>query len=243
MADPPMEARPSLPMEPRPSVPMEPRPSLPMEPRQSLLTRNREIAQIREELKVCGLEVTSEQAKNHALLEESSQLDSEIFGHDKRAGAAEARLAEVHYGNERWEAELARQQQAHAAIMLRLNSELATQRATEERAEAEAAAERERCSEASGEVERLRGRLASETAALARVQSDREQRSFEGAVSSGAAAAAEQLLSEELGAASRWAEARRAETDEARRSLAQVEADLAAQLGERAALRRSLGEA
>jgi len=107
-----------------------------------LLKRNREIHEVREELLRVESQLDGAQAKNHALLEETSVLNTTVAQQSARAAVFESQLADLFEERRETETEFAKQQAAHMAVVARLHGEVAAHKESLEYDEADAEAKR-----------------------------------------------------------------------------------------------------
>lgn len=211
----------------------------------SLVKRNREIAEVREQLIKADADLDVVQAENSQLLEEVSVLDSELFNEGQRAGSAEQRLAELWDGARRADSELAQQQAAHVAAVAALKVEAAEQTDRLGVASSETEAERRRADGLDAELARLRARLEAEEASLSAFRAEREEK-----LRAAGAAARQKLMgasgsaaAEEVAEADTRREALDSEERDARRDAQELEAQLTAARARREDLNQSLRRA
>jgi len=210
----------------------------------SMVKRNREIAEVREQLLKADQQLDVVQARNHSLLEESSELDSELArNYYARGAVCEQQLAELFELSEHRVSEIAAQQARRDAATSGLRAEAAEQRAR--LATAETGAENERC-RAEGleaEMRRLRARLEAEEGGLAELRKRREEQGRAAADQSGAILNASRQFDDELQAMQARQAAQSDEFSAAKLRFQTVEAQLAEERRRREDLNHALRKA
>eukprot|EP00927_Polykrikos_kofoidii_P072212 TRINITY_DN68356_c0_g1_i1.p1 TRINITY_DN68356_c0_g1~~TRINITY_DN68356_c0_g1_i1.p1 ORF type:complete len:489 (-),score=100.99 TRINITY_DN68356_c0_g1_i1:83-1549(-) len=122
-----------------------------------LIKRNREIAETRDELVKAQQRLNAVQVKNQVLLEENSEVDSEVFAHSSRAAKSEERLAELFDSSTIHQEELAQAEAAHARSVAGLTRKISVHIEAREGAEMEIAERRRRVGGLGAELDKLRG--------------------------------------------------------------------------------------
>jgi len=140
-----------------------------------LLKRNREIAEVREELLKLESQLDGAQAKNHTLLEETSVLNTTVAQQSARAAVYESQLAELFEQRRDTETELAKQQAAHMADVARLSGEVAAHKESLECDEADAEAKRKGMESLDLELVALRDQLELEDKTLAELRNSLQE--------------------------------------------------------------------
>lgn len=209
-----------------------------------LLRRNREIIEVRDELHRADKQLNAIQAHNAVLLEESAELDSQIFGICGQAAAAEQRTADLWDVARRSKEELVGQQAARRATTVSRAREVESHEEALKRAESEAVLERRRAEEMNVEFPRSQERLETEEASLALVH-----RSLEDSGAASSVVRAEEATLAAAGAAEAELESinmrRHMENEEIvglRRKTDTMEAELSAERERRSRLSHELRE-
>lgn len=208
-----------------------------------LLRRNREITEVRDELLRTQQRVDGAHMKNKVLLEETSELDSEVFAQSCRAAAAEQRLSELHDEAVRLQEGERRGEGAHAARAGELQREIASHAAVSERASAQAREHRGRAGVADAEIDRLRGLLSEEDAVASRLRKALQDPGRGELAASSAAAAAEAAMESRLGAIEVRRGGHVVEDVAARRRMEELEAVHTTEMSQHDRLTRELSDA
>lgn len=199
----------------------QPRPSL----SQTLVRRNREIAEIRDEVKRAEAQVGTVQVKNKALLEQYSELDSEHFQQCGRAAVAEAKLAQLFNHATEMSERLESQRAAHHAEIQALERQAAHSQDQLRQAEASADSHRQRAEQISAEIDGHVEMLNDEQAALNQIQRAREAKRFGFSDAIGAEMQALRAIDDEIQTTEVLCKTRRDDVANARDKLGQLEAE------------------
>jgi len=192
-----------------------------------LVRRNREIAEVREELLKMEQCLNTSQQRNASLLEETSVLDSTISQHSGRAAISEHQWAEVLGEAKDREEELSRHRAAHAARVAALQDELRASRELFDESEAEASAKRAGVAGLDADAGRLRGLLQEEDEKLLQLRRGHVEPAAQAAAS--AAAVAARSMKDQLEAICRRQEAESDEAAAARHRAGALQAELEAE--------------
>eukprot|EP00928_Gymnodinium_smaydae_P054440 TRINITY_DN38204_c0_g1_i1.p1 TRINITY_DN38204_c0_g1~~TRINITY_DN38204_c0_g1_i1.p1 ORF type:complete len:524 (-),score=69.42 TRINITY_DN38204_c0_g1_i1:199-1770(-) len=127
-----------------------------------LMARNREMTELRDELLRTQQRLDEMQAKNKSLLEESSELDSEVFAQNNRAASSEQALAQLFSDSQCLEQSQIAVAAEHSERMNSMRDELEVRVSRREAMSAEAAAQRERAARSDSELETLQSLIREE---------------------------------------------------------------------------------
>jgi len=145
-----------------------------------LLKRNREIAEVREELVKLESKLDGAQAKNHTLLEETSVLNTTVAQQSARAAVFESQLADLFEQRRETETEFAKQQAAHIAVVARLSGEVAAHKESLEYDEADSEAKRKSMESLDLDLSELREQLELEDHTLTQLRNGLQEQGLIG---------------------------------------------------------------
>lgn len=151
-----------------------------------LVRRNREIAEVREDLQSAEKKLETLQVKNQSLLEQRSLLDSEISGHSNRAAAAEMKLAELFDQEHPLAEQLAEQKEEHRRAMEGLERSQARRQELLDEVKRDQQKSEERSSGLEAELRKLQAELDEETALRESVRRQRDTLRHPTAIAGGA---------------------------------------------------------
>jgi len=163
-----------------------------------LWKRNREIAEVRDEVQKAEKRLDELQAKNQGLLEETAKLDTEVSRHSTRAAASEMRVAQFMDAARSREQRAAEQKAAQDDAMAAFDLEAKAHSDERERLEAELSSYRTRMEELTSDLERHRSCQEAWDDDLVAVRKMREDLRGKGQEESGAVLEAKRALEQRL---------------------------------------------
>lgn len=140
-----------------------------------LVKRNREIAEVRDQLDKMNKRLSAGQARNKVLLEESSELDSEVFRQCDRCAISEQSTAELFDESVVRNEEQCEQEAKHTEALSNVRDKAEVKEAELRLGEAEATEEQRLADLAAAELAGLRATLDLEEADLAEARRGREE--------------------------------------------------------------------
>mmetsp|Transcript_105200 Transcript_105200/g.209126 ORF Transcript_105200/g.209126 Transcript_105200/m.209126 type:complete len:457 (+) Transcript_105200:86-1456(+) len=189
-----------------------------------LLKRNREIAEVREELVRLESQLDGAQAKNHTLLEETSVLNTAVAQQSARAAVYESQLADLFEQRREKETELAKQQAAHMGDVARLSGEVAAHKESLECDEADAEAKRKSMESLDLELVALQEQLELEDNALTQLRKSLQEQGLTG--DSPHLAASMRAVEDEIEAMRARHHGEQSDAASAKQQLADLEAEI-----------------
>lgn len=221
-----------------PSPPQDARPSVSA----LLVRRNREIAEVREDLQKAEAKLETLQVSNKDLLEQRSLFDSEISGHSNRAAAAEMKLAELFDQEQSRSEQLAEQNAEHRREVDALKREQDARKERLEQSKLDKAAAKTRGDDLEAQLRKLQEELDERALAqdAVRRQRDDHRRRVSSTGGGGAAIAVEREIENQLATIDLRRSTHMDEAAFARRRVTSLGADHAAERKRREDLNKQL---